>query len=192
MCRNKKSLSLYLYSKALIVLVCLFVFLEKGLRDREWDQGQPEVGEGASLSRAGQCSSAHFQRRQSEETHPSAWCFQDHLLKEGLAWLDSQAPGEAQYWLPALFSELSSRDVTPEEASQMTPWGVAKARTCTWTYRSLQCAGQWHHLWGRGWEETLRVTGLEQEQTTCSSIRPTHQIIKSELLSTDHVKRWRF
>uniref|UniRef100_A0A3Q0RYP0 Vacuolar-sorting protein SNF8 n=1 Tax=Amphilophus citrinellus TaxID=61819 RepID=A0A3Q0RYP0_AMPCI len=45
----------------------------------------------------------------------------DHLLKEGLAWLDSQAPGEAQYWLPALFSELTSRDVTPEEANQMTP-----------------------------------------------------------------------
>lgn len=45
----------------------------------------------------------------------------DHLLKEGLAWLDSQAAGEAQYWLPALFSELTSRDVTPEEANQMTP-----------------------------------------------------------------------
>lgn len=55
------------------------------------------------------------------QTHPSVSCSQDHLLKEGLAWLDSQAPGEAQYWLPALFSELSSRDVTPEEASQMTP-----------------------------------------------------------------------
>lgn len=47
--------------------------------------------------------------------------FQDHLLKEGLAWLDTQAAGEPQYWLPALFSELSSRDVTPEEANQMTP-----------------------------------------------------------------------
>uniref|UniRef100_W5KMC9 Vacuolar-sorting protein SNF8 n=1 Tax=Astyanax mexicanus TaxID=7994 RepID=W5KMC9_ASTMX len=46
---------------------------------------------------------------------------EDHLLKEGLAWLDSQAAGEPQYWLPALFSELSSRDVTPEEANQMTP-----------------------------------------------------------------------
>uniref|UniRef100_A0A3B4U1Z9 Vacuolar-sorting protein SNF8 n=2 Tax=Seriola TaxID=8160 RepID=A0A3B4U1Z9_SERDU len=46
---------------------------------------------------------------------------EDHLLKEGLAWLDSQAAGEAQYWLPALFSELTSRDVTPEEANQMTP-----------------------------------------------------------------------
>ncbi|KAG7280648.1 hypothetical protein CRUP_023267 [Coryphaenoides rupestris] len=45
----------------------------------------------------------------------------DHLLKEGLAWLDTQAAGEPQYWLPALFSELSSRDVTPEEANQMTP-----------------------------------------------------------------------
>uniref|UniRef100_A0A3B5LHG5 Vacuolar-sorting protein SNF8 n=1 Tax=Xiphophorus couchianus TaxID=32473 RepID=A0A3B5LHG5_9TELE len=46
---------------------------------------------------------------------------EDHLLKEGLAWLDSQAAGEAQYWLPALFSELTSHDVTPEEANQMTP-----------------------------------------------------------------------
>ncbi|XP_034426150.1 vacuolar-sorting protein SNF8 isoform X3 [Hippoglossus hippoglossus] len=45
----------------------------------------------------------------------------DHLLKEGLAWLDAQAAGEAQYWLPALFSELTSCDVTPEEANQMTP-----------------------------------------------------------------------
>ncbi|XP_049614362.1 vacuolar-sorting protein SNF8 isoform X1 [Syngnathus scovelli] len=45
----------------------------------------------------------------------------DHLLKEGLAWLDSQASGEPQYWLPALFSELTSRDVTPEEANQMSP-----------------------------------------------------------------------
>lgn len=48
--------------------------------------------------------------------------FQDDLLKEGLAWLDTQAAGEPQYWLPALFSELSSRDVTPEEENQMTPW----------------------------------------------------------------------
>ncbi|KAG8008792.1 Vacuolar-sorting protein SNF8 [Nibea albiflora] len=45
---------------------------------------------------------------------------QDHLLKEGLAWLDSQAAGESQYWLPALFSKLTSRDVTPVEANQMT------------------------------------------------------------------------
>nr|ADO27879.1 vacuolar-sorting protein snf8 [Ictalurus furcatus] len=45
----------------------------------------------------------------------------DDLLKEGLAWLDTQAAGEPQYWLPALFSELSSRDVTPEEENQMTP-----------------------------------------------------------------------
>ncbi|XP_023691590.1 vacuolar-sorting protein SNF8 isoform X3 [Paramormyrops kingsleyae] len=45
----------------------------------------------------------------------------DHLLKEGLAWLDTQASGESQYWLPALFSELSSQDVTPEEANQMVP-----------------------------------------------------------------------
>ncbi|XP_077406843.1 vacuolar-sorting protein SNF8 [Vanacampus margaritifer] len=45
----------------------------------------------------------------------------DHLLKEGLAWLDSQASDEPQYWLPALFSELTSRDVTPEEANQMSP-----------------------------------------------------------------------
>lgn len=52
---------------------------------------------------------------------PLLSCLQDHLLKEGLAWLDSQAAGEAQYWLPALFSELTSRDVTPEEANQMTP-----------------------------------------------------------------------
>uniref|UniRef100_A0A8C8I9F1 Vacuolar-sorting protein SNF8 n=1 Tax=Oncorhynchus tshawytscha TaxID=74940 RepID=A0A8C8I9F1_ONCTS len=49
----------------------------------------------------------------------SLYC--DHLLKEGLAWLDSQASGEPQYWLPALFSELTSRDVTPEEANQITP-----------------------------------------------------------------------
>lgn len=55
------------------------------------------------------------------QEHSSVSCFQDHLLKEGLAWLDSQAAGEAQYWLPALFSELTSRDVTPEEANQMTP-----------------------------------------------------------------------
>ncbi|KAM4623164.1 vacuolar-sorting protein SNF8 [Discoglossus pictus] len=39
----------------------------------------------------------------------------EHLLKEGLAWLDSQAPGEAQYWLPALFTELYSKQITPEE-----------------------------------------------------------------------------
>uniref|UniRef100_A0A8C8JXX6 Vacuolar-sorting protein SNF8 n=1 Tax=Oncorhynchus tshawytscha TaxID=74940 RepID=A0A8C8JXX6_ONCTS len=45
----------------------------------------------------------------------------EHLLKEGLAWLDSQASGEPQYWLPALFSELTSLDVTPEETNQMTP-----------------------------------------------------------------------
>ncbi|XP_045566122.1 LOW QUALITY PROTEIN: vacuolar-sorting protein SNF8 [Salmo salar] len=46
---------------------------------------------------------------------------EEHLVKEGLAWLDSQASGEPHYWLPALFSELTSLDVTPEEANQMTP-----------------------------------------------------------------------
>uniref|UniRef100_A0A8C9R1Y8 Vacuolar-sorting protein SNF8 n=1 Tax=Scleropages formosus TaxID=113540 RepID=A0A8C9R1Y8_SCLFO len=45
----------------------------------------------------------------------------EHLLKEGLAWLDTQAYGDPQYWLPALFSELSARDITPDEASQMVP-----------------------------------------------------------------------
>lgn len=70
---------------------------------------------------------------------PERSLVQDHLLKEGLAWLDSQAAGEAQYWLPALFSELASRDVSPEEASQMTPWetrapaaSVDKRRLAPW------------------------------------------------------------
>ncbi|XP_041282468.1 vacuolar-sorting protein SNF8, partial [Onychostruthus taczanowskii] len=34
----------------------------------------------------------------------------DHLLKEGMAWLDAQAPAEPQFWLPALFSELHGQD----------------------------------------------------------------------------------
>lgn len=80
------------------------------------------MGEGASLSRPGQCFFCSSPLASAADpTHRSVSCLQDHLLKEGLAWLDSQAAGEAQYWLPALFSELSSRDVTPEEASQMTP-----------------------------------------------------------------------
>ncbi|NWH92793.1 SNF8 protein, partial [Aegithalos caudatus] len=29
----------------------------------------------------------------------------EHLLKEGMAWLDAQAPAEPQFWLPALFGE---------------------------------------------------------------------------------------
>ncbi|XP_059818382.1 vacuolar-sorting protein SNF8 [Mobula hypostoma] len=45
----------------------------------------------------------------------------EHLLKEGLAWIDKQAPGEPQYWLPALFSDLYSQDVTPEEADESLP-----------------------------------------------------------------------
>uniref|UniRef100_A0A8D2M3V7 Vacuolar-sorting protein SNF8 n=1 Tax=Zonotrichia albicollis TaxID=44394 RepID=A0A8D2M3V7_ZONAL len=36
----------------------------------------------------------------------------DHLLKEGMAWLDAQAPAEPQFWLPALFSELHGQDGT--------------------------------------------------------------------------------
>lgn len=47
---------------------------------------------------------------------------QDHLLKEGMAWLDTQAPGEPQYWLPALFTELYSQEITPEEAKEALPW----------------------------------------------------------------------
>ncbi|KAA8581233.1 hypothetical protein FQN60_002814 [Etheostoma spectabile] len=47
-------------------------------------------------------------------------------IKDSLKWEKERAchvlaPGEAQYWLPALFSEITSRDVTPEEANQMTP-----------------------------------------------------------------------
>ncbi|NXR86821.1 SNF8 protein, partial [Hypocryptadius cinnamomeus] len=34
----------------------------------------------------------------------------EHLLKEGMAWLDVQAPAEPQFWLPALFSELHGQD----------------------------------------------------------------------------------
>ncbi|NXH41499.1 SNF8 protein, partial [Dicaeum eximium] len=36
----------------------------------------------------------------------------EHLLKEGLAWLDAQAPAEPQFWLPALFSELHGQEGT--------------------------------------------------------------------------------
>ncbi|XP_005990121.1 vacuolar-sorting protein SNF8 [Latimeria chalumnae] len=42
----------------------------------------------------------------------------EHLLKEGLAWIDRQSPKEPQYWLPALFTDLYSQDITPEEAGQ--------------------------------------------------------------------------
>ncbi|XP_039189122.1 vacuolar-sorting protein SNF8 isoform X3 [Crotalus tigris] len=45
----------------------------------------------------------------------------DHLLKEGMAWLDTQAQGEPQYWLPALFTELYSQEITPEEAKEALP-----------------------------------------------------------------------
>ena len=47
---------------------------------------------------------------------------QEHLLKEGLAWLDLQAPGEAHYWLPALFTDLYSQEITAEEAREALPW----------------------------------------------------------------------
>ena len=43
------------------------------------------------------------------------------LLKEGLAWLDLQAPGEAHYWLPALFTDLYSQEITAEEAREALP-----------------------------------------------------------------------
>ncbi|XP_051496399.1 vacuolar-sorting protein SNF8 isoform X2 [Apus apus] len=46
---------------------------------------------------------------------------EEHLLKEGMAWLDTQAVGEAQYWLPALFTELYSQEITPEEAKEAIP-----------------------------------------------------------------------
>ncbi|XP_057277423.1 vacuolar-sorting protein SNF8 isoform X2 [Pezoporus wallicus] len=45
----------------------------------------------------------------------------EHLLKEGMAWLDMQAAGEPQYWLPALFTELYSQEITPEEAKEAIP-----------------------------------------------------------------------
>lgn len=56
--------------------------------------------------------------------HQQIYCgfLQDHLLKEGMAWLDTQAPGEPQYWLPALFTELYSQEITPEEAKEALPW----------------------------------------------------------------------
>jgi ESCRT-II complex subunit VPS22 len=28
----------------------------------------------------------------------------DHMVKEGLAWIDKQNPGEDLYWFPSLFS----------------------------------------------------------------------------------------
>ncbi|KAG8566088.1 hypothetical protein GDO81_013095 [Engystomops pustulosus] len=45
----------------------------------------------------------------------------EHLLKEGLAWIDSQAAGEPQYWLPALFSELYSQQISPDESKVGAP-----------------------------------------------------------------------
>ncbi|XP_025927623.1 vacuolar-sorting protein SNF8 isoform X2 [Apteryx rowi] len=45
----------------------------------------------------------------------------EHLLKEGMAWLDTQAAGDPQYWLPALFTELYSQEITPEEAKEAIP-----------------------------------------------------------------------
>lgn len=38
----------------------VFLFAEKGIRHSEWDQGQSKMGEGASVSRAGEYTSAHF------------------------------------------------------------------------------------------------------------------------------------
>ncbi|KAK2094230.1 ESCRT-II subunit protein snf8 [Saguinus oedipus] len=49
------------------------------------------------------------------------WQVLEHLLKEGLVWLDLQAPGEAQYWLPALFTDLYSQEITAEEAREVLP-----------------------------------------------------------------------
>ncbi|XP_010618619.1 vacuolar-sorting protein SNF8 [Fukomys damarensis] len=46
---------------------------------------------------------------------------QEHLLKEGLAWLDLQAAGEARYWLPALFADLYSQEITAEEVREALP-----------------------------------------------------------------------
>uniref|UniRef100_A0A8I3VW53 Vacuolar-sorting protein SNF8 n=1 Tax=Callithrix jacchus TaxID=9483 RepID=A0A8I3VW53_CALJA len=46
---------------------------------------------------------------------------EEHLLKEGLAWLDLQAPGEAHYWLPGLFTDLYSQEITAEEAREALP-----------------------------------------------------------------------
>ncbi|NXO07723.1 SNF8 protein, partial [Oriolus oriolus] len=54
-------------------------------------------------------------------SQPIPALFQEHLLKEGMAWLDAQAPGEPQYWLPALFTELHSQEITPEEAKEALP-----------------------------------------------------------------------
>lgn len=51
----------------------------------------------------------------------SALFAQEHLLKEGMAWLDTQAAGEPQYWLPALFTELYAQEITPEEAKEAIP-----------------------------------------------------------------------
>lgn len=50
-----------------------------------------------------------------------SFSLQEHLLKEGLAWLDLQAPGEAHYWLPALFTDLYSQEITAEEAREALP-----------------------------------------------------------------------
>ncbi|KAF5915932.1 hypothetical protein HPG69_003005 [Diceros bicornis minor] len=56
----------------------------------------------------------------SQRTLPT-FSLQEHLLKEGLAWLDLQAPGEAHYWLPALFTDLYSQEITAEEAREALP-----------------------------------------------------------------------
>ncbi|XP_040293210.1 vacuolar-sorting protein SNF8 [Bufo gargarizans] len=45
----------------------------------------------------------------------------EHLLKEGLAWIDSQAGEEPHYWLPALFSELYCQQITPDESMVGAP-----------------------------------------------------------------------
>jgi ESCRT-II complex subunit VPS22 len=46
---------------------------------------------------------------------------EEYLLKEGLAWLDLQAPGEAHNWLPALFTGLYSQEISAEEAKEALP-----------------------------------------------------------------------
>uniref|UniRef100_A0A2K5EGD8 Vacuolar-sorting protein SNF8 n=1 Tax=Aotus nancymaae TaxID=37293 RepID=A0A2K5EGD8_AOTNA len=51
----------------------------------------------------------------------ATWQVLEHLLKEWLAWLDLQAPGEAHYWLPGLFTDLCSQEITAEEAGEALP-----------------------------------------------------------------------
>lgn len=189
---------------------CACLFLEKGLCDCEWDQGQSQMGEGASLSCPGECNSAHLLSAVIRFKMASA---ADSFIRLvfpgspaeggfGLVGLSSSQGSAVLAASALLWAELPrchTRGGQSDDALRAcVSWDTQANISFPAAWRTVMAAGTLGLTRQMDSQDGLVLSRNRRKKTsfTCSSVLTTYQIVNTEFLSTHHVKsffflRWR-